>query len=177
MSAPLDLAAVKADLDTTRVWDGEPDPTLTHARALVAEVERLRAVLAVETDDGSDLRVEVERLAAENARLLDNLRAWRDPVCDAIRARLSEISEENWRAGWLRDIEHCVWRDITTGSRDECFGDVTAASLKALSEIIGGWVYWPADSDSPAFVALDEWTAIHAEWLKTKAALRAAGGG
>lgn len=82
MTDPLDLAAVKARSAACKVshecahqgygcerCEAEAVTSAADVPALVAEVERLRAVLAVETDDGSDLRVEVERLSAENARL------------------------------------------------------------------------------------------------------------
>lgn len=110
-----------------------------------------------------------EKAEADAATLRDKLRAWRDPVCDAIRARISEISEEKWCAGWLIEIEHLVWRDVATGTRNE-IDDAAAANLRVLSEIVGGWVHWPQGADGPTFVALDEWTAIHADWLKVRAA-------
>lgn len=43
---PEQLAAIKAHLEDVFVWDGHHESTIEHARALVAEVERLQRVEA-----------------------------------------------------------------------------------------------------------------------------------
>lgn len=59
------------------------------------------------------------------------------------------ISEEEWYAGWYRDLEYILWEYATTNEEYRW--------LKTLSELAGGWWVHPPDVGEPMFVSLDEW--------------------
>ena len=87
-----------------------------------------------------------------------------DKVNELIAA-ISDLSEELWCAGWLRECEYAFWQWM---AEDE--ESVTFAPFRALSDEIGGWVHWPnywrgfPIGDGPVFVPMDEWLAKFSAW-------------
>lgn len=38
-----------------------------------------------------------------------------DPKQQTLAAYMSELSEQSFSAGWMDDLEHALWRSVTTG--------------------------------------------------------------
>lgn len=81
---------------------------------------------------------------------------------------ISQISEEAWAAGWMRDVEFAVWQLVL--SEEGTYGAAyvltlkEASALKDLSKASGGWWYWANASISPRFVPMEEWEEIYTNW-------------
>lgn len=97
---------------------------------------------------------------------------------------MSEISEEGLCAYWLIDLEHLLWEAVegrlksarATFSRDGDYPtDKEIASLRRLSDLAGGWVYWDDTAKDAIdwgerFIPLPEWRERHAAWLARREA-------
>lgn len=89
------------------------------------------------------------------------------PLQRALYELMSEISEDCWHAGWMSGNEFALWDAIVTGDRTygQSFMDENLlASVKALSEQVGGWIEWrddehglPNKERGPYFIAMPEW--------------------
>lgn len=82
----------------------------------------------------------------------------------ALLQAIEVISEDEWCAGWMADIEFMLWRDIEEGRNDR-------HQLKALSEACGGWWAWQdrGKESKETFVPLEEWTGKYAAWKARQA--------
>ena len=86
-------------------------------------------------------------------------------VCHALATVIADISERHYAAGWMDGIERTLWRDTRLGDghyQGYTEGD-HRATLKALSELIDGWVAW---SDAPPYwryVPRSEWESEHGD--------------
>ena len=84
--------------------------------------------------------------------------------------RMSEISEENYCAGWIIDNEYTIWNAITNGSQStngkKMEVPISPRLLKrcaTLSIEIGGWIFW---NDAPKFLPMAQWllmVEVHAK--------------
>lgn len=80
-------------------------------------------------------------------------------VAKALLQAIEVISEAEWCAGWMRDIEFMLWRDIEQGINDR-------QQLKALALACGGWWAWQdrGKDSKEIFVSLEEWVEKYAVW-------------
>ena len=86
----------------------------------------------------------------------------------ALLVHMRYLSEENWAAGWLTDLEFTLW-DWLLRWRDRsepisAFERASLADIEALSwlaEQAGGWWRWHETSEAPTFVATGEWLDIY----------------
>jgi len=63
----------------------------------------------------------------------------------ALAARMSDISEAAYCAGWMQDLEHSLWRAVAEGPRRYGRMDLTeqdVAELRRLSAACAGWIAW-----------------------------------
>lgn len=79
---------------------------------------------------------------------------------------MSDISEEEYFAGWLSGLEYSLWyRVIDTDNMDD-----EVIALRKLSEEIGGWIIWWDDSNDESLIDKpDEWGNVFvpmAEWIQ-----------
>ncbi len=54
---------------------------------------------------------------------------------------MSQISEEQWCAGWLGGREYILW-DAVVGREKAACSSEEIEQLKYLSEKCGGWIIW-----------------------------------
>jgi len=84
-------------------------------------------------------------------------------------AYMSDLSEENWAAGWMHGTEAACWEAVCDGRKAAWgMGSISpeqAADLKQLSDAAGGWWYYRGPGD-PVFVSIAEWRAIYADRLQ-----------
>lgn len=85
------------------------------------------------------------------------------------------ISEENYCASWLVDLEFAIWAAMQ-GDDSSYFGDRIEPRIlrrcKLLSDEVGGWLYWaddrtnpglPHDAWGPRFAPMPQWLAMVAQ--------------
>lgn len=95
--------------------------------------------------------------------------AWNRPETRRIREMIEVISEREYSATWLHEIEYDVWLD--TQRDDRAFATAEeAVELRRIAEEHDCWVAW--DDDLGGIVAL-----TLAEWGDRAAAIAARGGG
>ena len=90
---------------------------------------------------------------------------------------MSELSEEQYCAGWLIDTEFYVWAMLVGDAPlDWGFGAVEPSAIeeiRALSEEANGWVVWRGKVERDAgtvFVPMAEWLPMYeARWAEFKA--------
>ena len=87
----------------------------------------------------------------------------------ALQNMMGALSEENWTAAWLHDLEYRLWEEVV-GERAKAGFEATPRQreiLKLLAEESGGW--WFCNEDcGRQFIETDAWAAKYAAW-KTKA--------
>jgi len=96
------------------------------------------------------------------------------PAQRALLIYMQRLSEENWAAGWLMDLEYTLW-DWVAHWRDNAepateFQRANLADIEVLSwlaEQAGGWWHWDEVSKEPKFVPLGEWLEIRRNRPKT----------
>ena len=74
-------------------------------------------------------------------------------------ALMTGLSEENWCAGWLSNMEYELWQ-VKPGARFG-MGEITerqATLLRLLSEEAGGWWVWLGDG--PKFLTTTKWLTM-----------------
>jgi hypothetical protein len=90
---------------------------------------------------------------------------------------ISNISEETWCAGWMKDIEFHLW----AATHDEAIEDETFVlstdaynlhvddvfQLGLLSERVGGWIVWK-NGQGAVLVPLAEWLQLYNEWKRMR---------
>lgn len=81
---------------------------------------------------------------------------------------MEDLSEQHWSAGWVGDLEHLLWDDLTL--RQSCgLQHYEAAQLRWLAGLAGGWWVGSHDlgTDPPlrCFVELAPWIDQHAAWV------------
>jgi hypothetical protein len=72
---------------------------------------------------------------------------------------MSALSECAYRAAWMRDLEHALWRAVTEGVFQYGRLDLTAEHiqrLKTLSDACGGWIRFDEEREE-SFVTIAEW--------------------
>lgn len=75
---------------------------------------------------------------------------------------MSHLSEENWCAGWLIDLEHVLWDEIAEPTR---ISNSDALRLAAMAKACGRWCVFQGS------VSLEEWMPMHEAWTKQTAEL------
>jgi hypothetical protein len=96
------------------------------------------------------------------------------PAQRALLVYMRRLSEENWAAGWLMDLEYTLWDRVTRRrNRSEPASEFERANLADievlswLAEQAGGWWHWDEASKEPKFVPLSEWLEIYRNRPKT----------
>jgi hypothetical protein len=72
---------------------------------------------------------------------------------------MSDLSEEAFYAGWMKNLEHALWRAVSEGPFRYGRLDLAAAhveKLKQLSEACGGWIRFDEIKEE-SFVPLADW--------------------
>lgn len=80
---------------------------------------------------------------------------------------LSDISEQCWCAGWLRDCEYVFYRAMQQGGmkdEDENVSASQATVLKWLSDTCAGWMHWPDGVNAPTYITISDWKPLYAAW-------------
>lgn len=108
---------------------------------------------------------EIAMEKARAARLLPaELECERDR--ELLRARMSDVSESRWCAGWLLDLEFILWDMVWSGGGD---GDVSQEDIDELRRLMwsaSGWHIFER------FVPIGEWIGMVAERAKDQSAER-----
>lgn len=88
----------------------------------------------------------------------------------ALLVHMLYLSEENWAAGWLTDLEYTLWdwvlRWRSHSEPVSAFERASLADIEALSwlaEQADGWWRWHETSEAPTFVSINEWLEIYRE--------------
>lgn len=81
-------------------------------------------------------------------------------AADLLRKLMSWISEEQWCAGWLHDIEYILW-DAVVGRRKDICNPQEIEQLKYLSDKCGGWIIWDEQAKDERFVPMGEWLRLY----------------
>jgi len=86
----------------------------------------------------------------------------------ALLVYMQHLSDENWCAGWLTDLEFTLWNWVARwrshsepGSGFERANLADIEVLSWLAEQAGGWWHWDEASKEPKFVPLGEWLEIY----------------
>ena len=85
------------------------------------------------------------------------------PQAAALRDYMSELSEEAYHAGWMRDLEYDLWDAVEHGPRSYGRLELTEqhiAKLRELSAACGGWIQFHEDAPEEDFVPLERWKRI-----------------
>lgn len=99
----------------------------------------------------------VEELLERRISELRTLVAEEPANPQALRWFMSHLSEENWCAGWLIDLEHVLWDEI---SNPERISNSDALRLASMAKACGCWCMFEKT------VSLEEWVTIHSDWTK-----------
>lgn len=122
-------------------------------------VERMAIILDIE-----ELIDDIKRVYAHEwygARLSSDARA--------LATYMSDLSEEFWCAGWMRDLEFMLW-SVIEGEEADASLTLTRnqlATLKSLSNACKGWIVFRRDTQE-TFVSMTEWMQLFAAWLSEK---------
>lgn len=76
---------------------------------------------------------------------------------------MSEISEEQYCAVWMRGNDRTIWRALQTGDLRYGMGEIDANLLrgcKKLSIELDGWIVW-VGTEGPYFVQMPKWLEIY----------------
>jgi hypothetical protein len=73
---------------------------------------------------------------------------------------MSTISEENWCAGWMHNLEYMLW-DVVMGRRKKLCSPEEIEQLKYLSEKCRGWIVWDEQVKGERFVPMQEWLRLY----------------
>lgn len=94
--------------------------------------------------------------------MLSNL----SPDARALATYMSDLSEELWCAGWMRDLEFMLWSVVE--GEDACASLTLTrdqvAKLKSLSNACKGWIVFRRDTKE-TLVSMPEWMHLFAAWL------------
>jgi hypothetical protein len=174
-----------------RPWDlSEPLGPICaamEAAGLPQTFGRDAATVAVEYDGVGDLmqmwadsRDDAERMAIilDIEELIDDIKrvyshewsgAHLSSDARALATYMSDLSEEFWRAGWMRDLEFMLW-SLIEGKETDASLTLTRdqlATLKSLSNACKGWIVFRRDTQE-TFVSMPEWVQLFAAWLSEK---------
>jgi hypothetical protein len=109
-------------------------------------------------------RAEAERQAAIQAATYQQ--AMDPDIARALATRMSEISEEQYCAGWMSGLEFALWSMVLGGSRSYGLGEIETGDvehLRRLSEKSGGWIRYE-DGVGEVFVATEDWQRLYRSW-------------
>jgi hypothetical protein len=117
------------------------------------------------TKTDADQTLGLSRAKVRENSMLPNL----SPDARALATYMSDISEEFWCAGWMRDLEFMLWSVIEEG---EAYASLTLtrdqlATLKSLSNACKGWIVFRRDTQE-TFVSMPEWMQTFAAWFSEK---------
>jgi hypothetical protein len=123
------------------------------------DAERMSIILDIEELIGDIKRVYPH--GWYGASMLSNL----SPDARALATYMSDLSEEFWCAGWMRDLEFMLWSAIE-GEEGHASLTLTRnqlATLKSLSNACKGWIVFRRDTQE-TFVPMPEWMRLFAAW-------------
>lgn len=87
-------------------------------------------------------------------------------IARALAIAMSDISEDEWAAGWLIDLEFMLWERVVTnapGSNEE------ADMLRDLATDAGGWIRFNELADGfREFVPMADWVKIYEKHKESK---------
>jgi hypothetical protein len=86
------------------------------------------------------------------------------PDAEKLRDLMSDLSEQAWFAGWMKDLEYDLWRAMVFGPKT--YGRLEISSeqiskLRELSEACGGWIIFD-DAAGETWLPLAEWRERYA---------------
>ncbi len=90
-----------------------------------------------------------------------------NPFARLLYKKMSDISEECWRAGWMSGNEYALWAILhgdrhAYGAGNVAYEDLEELSI--LSEHAYGWIWTgPARAYTPQLVTFAQWDALFAE--------------
>jgi hypothetical protein len=77
-------------------------------------------------------------------------------------ARMSEISEDAWFAGWLTGLEFTLWHVAETDTTDGRICELEARSIVNMARELRCWWVW--GDDGPTRLSLGEWLPMYEAW-------------
>lgn len=126
---------------------------------------------------GNDIKLLMKRMRDDHVRRINALEKEligakklhpvvqrRAGLCAILQRAIESISEEWSCATWHMGIEYHLWRIITQGGGG--LSETEAAGLRAMSHLIGGWLWWPEAAAAPQFIALDDWQREYERFSK-----------
>ena len=72
---------------------------------------------------------------------------------------MSDISEEQWCAGWLIGLEYILWEWLHQGTDHLTEEEIEV--LSHLAEKAGGWIMWSEEERGMVFVPMSEWLILY----------------
>lgn len=114
-------------------------------------------------------------MAIHMPTLCDDEKEDRMPAAQrALLIYMRHLSEENWAAGWLMELEYTLWAWVLRWrSGAEPASDFERANipdievLSWLADQAGRWWHWDEGSKEPKFAPLSEWLEIYRNQPKT----------
>jgi len=83
---------------------------------------------------------------------------------EELRTRMKRISQYEYCAGWLVDLEFFIWQ-YAHDPNSEWYKTYNLTYLIELAKEISGW--WVADKEQnfkKVFISLEEWTEKYKNW-------------
>lgn len=81
----------------------------------------------------------------------------------ALKEYMEGLSDYYYSAGWVVNLEYDLWSALRGNPKAFASGlkAVEIDALRKLSEECGGWWYYTAASEEPAFIPLEEWKPVY----------------
>ncbi len=109
------------------------------------------------------------RTSAERSTLSGEIARWRvqravttqEFAARILHGLMLTISDGCWCAGWYIGLEHILWDARENGPRFTGLGWVSAEQcnqLRYLSEVAGGWWWFPDEAEEEVFVDVEAWS-------------------
>lgn len=89
-----------------------------------------------------------------------------EPRARELADYMSDLSEEAYSAGWMKELEFELWEAVVGGPRRYGSIQITLehiAHLQRLSEAACGWIVFD-DKEGESLVPMGEWARVFANW-------------
>lgn len=82
------------------------------------------------------------------------------PIQWALATAMSQVSEDEYCAGWLIGLEYILWEALL-GKSKLTLNPTVHNRLVYLSELCGGWIIW---EDGETYIPIKEWEELYAKY-------------
>lgn len=96
----------------------------------------------------------------------------KDPDWHTLAREMSDISEQAFFAGWMDDLEYRLWGILHGKARklgEIILTDGQVDRLQALSDRVGGWVWFDDGVGVEEFIERERWQGLYDAWVRRRA--------